>query len=173
MIKTRKLGLFLAAFAVLVLVLAACQAETVEVTRVVEGRSLDAMRAADVVLIASGTAVLEAALLGKPAVAAYRVAAFTAWLVRRFRLINISHFTIPNLLTEEPLIPEFIQEAADPGPLADEVNALLEDAERRAAIRDRFAKLREQLALDADRRAAEAVFDIASRSRSAPGGHAD
>jgi lipid-A-disaccharide synthase len=143
------------------------------VTRVVEGRSLDAMRAADVVLIASGTAVLEAALLGKPAVAAYRVAAFTAWLVRRFRLINISHFTIPNLLTEEPLIPEFIQEAADPGPLADEVNALLEDAERRAAIRDRFAKLREQLALDADRRAAEAVFDIASRSRSAPGGHAD
>jgi len=144
-----------------------------DVTRVVEGRSLDAMRAADVVLIASGTAVLEAALLGKPAVAAYRLAAFTAWLVRRFRLINISHFTIPNLLTEEPLIPEFIQEAATPGALADAVNALLEDAERRAAIRDRFAKLREQLALDADRRAAEAVFDIASRSRSAPGGHAD
>ena len=99
-----------------------------EVTRVVEGRSLDAMRAADVVLIASGTAVLEAALLGKPAVAAYRVAAFTAWLVRRFRLINISHFTIPNLLTEEPLIPEFIQEAATPGALADAVNALLSEA---------------------------------------------
>lgn len=143
------------------------------ITRVLDGQSLDAMRAADVVLIASGTAVLEAALLGTPAVAAYRVAPLTAWLVRTFRLVNLSHFTIPNLLTDEPLIPEYIQEAAEPERLGDAVTALLDDAPRRAGIRDRFAKLREQLALDADRRAAEAVFDIASRSRSEPGGHAD
>jgi lipid-A-disaccharide synthase len=132
-----------------------------ELTTVVSGRSLDALRAADVVLIASGTAVLEAALVGTPAVAAYRVAAFTAWLVRTFKLINVEHFTIPNLLTDEPLVPEFIQEAATPDALAAAVLALLGDPGRRDGIRDSFAKLQAQLALDADRRAADAVLELA------------
>ena len=130
-------------------------------TSVVSGRSLDVLRAADVVLIASGTAVLEAALVGTPAVAAYRVAGFTAWLVRTFKLINVEHFTIPNLLTDEPLVPEFIQEAATPGALAEAVLALLGDPERRDGIRESFAKLQAQLALDADRRAAAAVLELA------------
>ena len=130
-------------------------------TTMLDGRSLDALRAADVVLIASGTAVLEAALVGTPAVAAYRVAGFTAWLVRTFNLINVEHFTIPNLLTDEPLVPEFIQEAASPEALSDAVLALLRDPERRAGIRASFAKLQTQLALDADRRAADAVLELA------------
>ena len=132
-----------------------------DLTTVVNGRSLDALRAADVVLIASVTAVLEAALVGTPAVAAYRVAAFTAWLVRTFKLINVEHFTIPNLLTEEPLVAEFIQEAATPDALAAAVLALLADPGRRDGIRASFAKLQEQLALDADSRAADAVLELA------------
>jgi lipid-A-disaccharide synthase len=140
---------------------------------VVSGRSLDAMRAADVVLIASGTAVLEAALLGTPAVAAYCVAPFTAWLVRTFKLIDLEHFTIPNLLTDEPMIPEFIQEAATPVALAEAVAELLDDAPRRAAIREAFAKLHAELAVDADRRAAEAVIEIALREMVPSGTHAD
>ena len=140
---------------------------------VVSGRSLEVMRAADVVLMASGTAVLEAALLGTPAVAAYRVAPLTAWLVRTFKLIDIEHFTIPNLLTEEPMIPEFLQEAATPEALAKEVAALLDDEPRRAAIREAFAKLHAELALDADRRAAEAVIDIAMRKTLPSGNDAD
>ena len=132
-----------------------------DTTTMLDGRSLDALRAADVVLIASGTAVLEAALVGTPAVAAYRVAGFTAWLVRTFNLINVEHFTIPNLLTDEPLVPEFIQEAASPEALSDAVLALLRDPERRAGIRASFAKLQTQLALDADRRAADAVLELA------------
>ncbi len=138
------------------------QAGIVELTRCLDGRSLDALRAADVVLIASGTAVLEAALLGTPAVAAYRVAPLTAWLVRTFKLINVESFTIPNLLTTEPLVPEFIQERASPERLAAAINSLLEDPDRRQGIRDSFAKLREQLALDADKRAAEAVLAVAA-----------
>ncbi|MEO1244469.1 MAG: lipid-A-disaccharide synthase [Pseudomonadota bacterium] len=132
-------------------------------TRLLDGGSLDAMRAADVVLLASGTAVLEAALLGKPVVAAYRVAPFTARLIRTFGLIKVQHFTLPNLLTEEPLVPEFIQEAASPENLAASVASLLDDSERRAGIRDSFAKLRERLALDADERAAAAVLELVRR----------
>jgi lipid-A-disaccharide synthase len=140
---------------------------------VVSGRSLDVMRAADVVLIASGTAVLEAALLGTPAVAAYRVAPVTAWLVRTFNLIDIDYFTIPNLLTDEPLIPEFLQEEATPEALAEAVAALLDDEPRRAAIREAFAKLHAEIALDADRRAAEAVIDVAMRETLPSGNDAD
>jgi lipid-A-disaccharide synthase len=72
---------------------------------------------------------------------------------------------MPNLLTGEPLIPEFIQEAATPAALADAVSGLLADPERRAAIAGRFAKLREELALGADARAAEAVIDLAVRGK--------
>ena len=129
----------------------------------VDGGSIEAMAAADVVLLASGTAALEAALLCKPIVAAYRVAATTAMLVRVLKLVKLDYVTIPNLLTETPLIPEFIQDAATPLALAEAVRALLDDPERRSAIAGRFAKLRSDLALGADERAARAVIEIASQ----------
>ena len=132
-----------------------------ERVRLLDGGSLDAMRVADVVLVASGTAVLEAALLGKPTVAAYRVAPLTARIVRAFGLLKVQHYTLPNLLTEEPLIPEFIQEEATAGNLAAAVQSLLDNPERRAGIREGFAKLRSSLALDADERAAAAVLELA------------
>lgn len=123
--------------------------------------SVEAMSAADIVLLASGTAALESAMLGKPTVAAYRVAWLSALL---FRLIGVKtrYFTMPNLLTEEPLIPEFIQEDMQPAALAQAVWDLLEDPARRRAISERFATLREELALDADQRAADAVIELAT-----------
>ncbi len=133
--------------------------------RITDGGSIEVMAAADIVLLASGTAALEAALLGKPTIAAYRVAAATAFLVRTFRLLKIRHFTLPNLLTEEPLVPEFIQEQATPAAIAAEVAALLDDPKRRAAIAARFVKLREELALGADERAAAAVIDLVTAAR--------
>ena len=126
-----------------------------------DGCSQAAMSAADVVLQASGTAVLEAALLRKPAVAAYRVAPFTFWLARHVFRINLTHYTLPNLLTEEPLVLEYMQHDAQPGPIAAAVLALLDDPARRRAISERFARLRQELALDADQRAAEAVMALA------------
>jgi lipid-A-disaccharide synthase len=127
----------------------------------VDGDSIEAMSAADVVLLASGTAALESALLGKPTVAAYQVAKLTAGIVRFFRLLKNEYFTIPNLLTETPLIPEFIQEDATPKALAQAVWELLEDPARREEIGKRFATLRTELALGADDRAAEAVIELA------------
>jgi lipid-A-disaccharide synthase len=126
-----------------------------------DGQSQAAMSAADVVLQASGTAVLEAALLRKPAVAAYRVAPFTYWLAKHVFRIKLAHFTLPNLLTEEPLVPEYMQHDAQPGPIAEAVLALLDDPARRRAISERFDRLRQELALDADQRAAAAVMALA------------
>ena len=126
-----------------------------------DGQAQQVMTAADVVLQASGTAVLEAALLRKPAVAAYRLAPLTWFMARHLFRIKLSHVTLPNLLTEEPLVPEFLQHDAQPEPIANEVLALLDDPERRAMIGERFARLREELALDADQRAADAVLRLA------------
>jgi lipid-A-disaccharide synthase len=85
----------------------------------------------------------------------------TAAIARTLRLVNLSHFTLPNLMTELPLVPEFIQEDAQPAAIADAVAAMLDDPERRRLISDEFAKLRQELALDADQRAAESVLALA------------
>jgi lipid-A-disaccharide synthase len=75
--------------------------------------------------------------------------------------IKLTHYTLPNLLTEEPLVPEYMQHEAQPGPIAEAVLALLDDPPRRHAISQRFDRLRQELALDADQRAAEAVIALA------------
>jgi lipid-A-disaccharide synthase len=120
-----------------------------------------AMSAADVVLQASGTAVLEAALLRKPSVAAYKVAPLTYWIAKGLRLVKLTHYTLPNLLTEEPLVPEFMQQDALPDPIAKAVIALLDDPQRRRIISERFDRLRNELALDADQQSANSVIELA------------
>jgi len=126
----------------------------------VDGDSIRVMSAADIVLLASGTAALESALLGKPTVAAYAIAKLSAAIARMIGLHN-EYFTIPNLLTETPLIPEFIQEDLTPEALAESVATLLDDPDRREEIGRRFATLRTELALGADERAADAVIELA------------
>ena len=125
------------------------------------GDAQNVMAAADVVLLASGTATLQAALLGRPMVAAYRIAPLTYAIMKTFRLLKVPYFTLPNLLTDEPLVPEYLQGAANPETLANAVSDLLQDADRRAAITTRFADLRTALALGADKRAAQAVLGLA------------
>jgi lipid-A-disaccharide synthase len=129
----------------------------------VDGDSERTMVASDVVMLASGTAALESALLCKPTVAAYRVAALTYSILYWFKLIDVPHFTLPNLLTEKPVVPEFIQGDATPDAIADEVIAMLNDPERCADIRATFAKLKSELALDANERAADALFSLVAQ----------
>ena len=128
-----------------------------------DNRSEQALAAADVVLLASGTAALEAALLAKPMVAAYRLAAATHFLLTRFRLLKLRHFTLPNLLTEEPLVEEFMQSDAKAELISAAVMRLLDDPGRRESIAARFAKLRDELAQNTDQRAADAVIELARR----------
>ena len=136
-----------------------------DAVRVLERNAHRAMAAADIVLLASGTAALEAALLERPIVAAYRLAPATYLLARALRLVKVRHFTLPNLLTDQPMVPELLQGAATPGALADAVLALLDDPRRRAAITAEFAKLRQRLARGADRMAAAVVLELARRDQ--------
>lgn len=125
-----------------------------------DGDSERAMIAADVVLLASGTAALESALLTKPTVAAYRLGKITYAILSAFKLLKLTHFTLPNLLTETPLVPEFMQDKACPEDIAAAVIELLDDPARRQMISDRFARLRTELAQNADQRAADAVISL-------------
>lgn len=108
-----------------------------------EGEAQPAWAHADVVLAASGTAVLEAACRDVPCVAAYRVSRPTAWLARR--LLRTPHVTLPNILLGRRLVPECLQEAARPDVLAAEVLSLLAEPGRREAQRAGFAEVREAL----------------------------
>ena len=127
----------------------------------IDGQSEDVMLAADIVLLASGTAALESALLCRPTVAAYRVAPLSAKILTGFGMIDVDYFTLPNLLIKAPYVPEFIQEDVIPEDLADAVSEMIESPERMAEIRERFATLRTELALDADQRAADVVLGLA------------
>jgi len=125
-----------------------------------DGDSERAMTAADVVLLASGTAALESALLSKPTVAVYRIGKMSYAILNRLNLLKLTYFTLPNLLTETPLVPEFIQDDARPTDIAKAVIKLLDDPDRRRSIGERFARLRTELAQDTDQRAADAVVSL-------------
>ena len=128
-----------------------------------DGRSREVMAAADLVVLASGTATLEAALLKRPMVVAYRVSAFSARLVETLGLMKTSYFALPNVLAGEALVPELIQDAATPERIEAAVSALLADGPRQARLRACFAVQHELLRQNADRRAAEAVLALVGR----------
>ena len=142
----------------------ATHAPTLPLT-VVQGQSRTVMAAADVVLLASGTATLEAMLLKRPMVMAYRVAPVTAWIARR--LVTISRFALPNLLAGRELVPEFMQEAATVEALGSALLHWLDDAKARAELMVEFAALHEQLRCDASRQAAAAIAEWLDRHRTA------
>ena len=120
-----------------------------------DGRSREALIAADAGLVASGTATLEALLCRCPSVMAYKVNALSAAIARR--LIRVPYFAMPNLMADECLIPEFVQEKATPAPIAKAVLNWLESPADRAAMNQRFATLHECLSKSADASAARAV----------------
>jgi lipid-A-disaccharide synthase len=128
-----------------------------------DGRSREVMAAADLVVLASGTATLEAALLKRPMVVAYRVSAFSARLIETLGLMKTSYFALPNVLAGEALVPELIQDAATPERIEAAVSALLADGPRQARLRACFAVQHELLRQNADRRAAEAVLALVGR----------
>jgi lipid-A-disaccharide synthase len=136
----------------------------VDVT-IVDGRAHEALAAADAVLVASGTATLETALVKRPMVVAYRVAPLTSWLLRDLKLVKSEFFAQPNLLAGRRLVPEFFQEDVRPEVLGP---ALLEQLERadRAELVAQFAEMHRTLRRDASARAAEAILELLEDRRS-------
>ena len=125
-----------------------------------DGDSETAITAADVALLASGTASLEAAMLGTPAVVAYKVARLTRFILKAFRLLKAPYIAMPNLLAGKLLLPEFVQEEATPEALKAAVSELLLDPVLRDSIAEEFSRLRRLLAHSADERAASAILDL-------------
>ena len=113
--------------------------------RLLPGMANDALAAADVALVASGTATLQALLHATPMVVGYRLAPLTAFIARDLGLVKVRHFSLPNLLAGEELVPEFFQRDVDPETLAAALQALLQDAARRERLRDRFRAIHRTL----------------------------
>jgi lipid-A-disaccharide synthase len=128
--------------------------------RLLAGQADAALAAADVALVASGTATLQAMLHGVPMVVAYRLAPLTAFIVRELGLVKIRHFSLPNLLAGEALVPEFFQEGVQPEPLAAALHAALTDAARRDSLQQRFRVLHQGLRQGGAARAAEVLLEL-------------
>jgi lipid-A-disaccharide synthase len=123
-----------------------------------DGDAHTAMEAADVVLLASGTASLEALLLDRPMVITYRTHPLT-WAIGR-RLLHVPHVGLPNLLAGRAIVAELLQGDATPRRLGAEVLALLDSGAARAAQREAFRGIAHSLRNDASARAADAVVDL-------------
>ncbi|HTN50141.1 MAG TPA: lipid-A-disaccharide synthase [Burkholderiaceae bacterium] len=128
-----------------------------------EGRAHDVLEAADVVLVASGTATLEAALFKRPMVIAYKMPALSAWLMRRKGEAQVPFVGLPNILAQESLVPELLQEHATAPALAAAVRAQLGDAAGRARLEQRFSAMHASLKRDTVGLVAQAILDEARR----------
>lgn len=128
--------------------------------RLVDGQSREAMRAADAVLLASGTATLECLLLERPMVVAYRLSGFTAFLLDNMGMVKIRKISLPNLLCAEPVVPELLQKAVTPEQLGPPLLALFEDSAARNRQLRQFDAVRAVLKRDAAAAAAAAIADL-------------
>ncbi|MFO7340269.1 MAG: lipid-A-disaccharide synthase, partial [Lysobacteraceae bacterium] len=125
-----------------------------------QGQARTVLDAADVVLLASGTAALEAMLAKRPMVVGYRVAPLTYGLVRLLGLLKVDRYALPNVLAGEDLAPELMQDDCTPDRLADAVLHWFRSPEAVAALQPRYRDLHLQLRQDASARAAEAIASL-------------
>ncbi len=126
--------------------------------RIIDGQSREAMAAADGVLLASGTATLEAMLLNRPMVVAYRLHPVSFRIMKA--LFSVRYIALPNLLAGKQLVPEFLQSEATPEHLGAALLELLEDNEKRQQLCHEFSRIRTSLGNDASARAADAILEL-------------
>lgn len=131
-----------------------------------DGQAHLAMQAADVVLLASGTATLEAMLAKRPMVVGYRVAPASYRIAKLLRMLKTDVYALPNILARAcgmgdrtVLVPELMQDDCTAAKLADAVLALFNDSERRGAIVTAFERLHRALRTDLEGGAAEAAAE--------------
>ncbi len=143
-----------------------------------DNHSRECMGAADTVLLACGTAALEAMLLKRPMVVAYRIGWLTHALLKQLRLVRVKYYSLPNLLADAcpddrvdvdcnpqmPLVPEFIQGEVQPEVMGESILKMLDDTDRRAGLIKAFDRLHRLLRRDASRQAAHAVLQVARQA---------
>jgi lipid-A-disaccharide synthase len=130
---------------------------------VVEDRPYDTMVVSDLLLVASGTVTLEAAILNTPMVILYRVSPLTYWIGRM--MAKVKHIGLVNLVAGKTVAPELIQKGASPERLSHEALSLLLNENRMSAMKSELAYVREKLgAPGASRRTAHAALEMMSRA---------
>jgi len=125
--------------------------------QLIDGHAREVMAGSDAVLVTSGTATLEAMLLKRPMVVAYKWGRITHAIISR--LVNTAYISLPNLLANEALVPEFIQEQACPEALAKSLLAQLRE-ERQTCLHKRYTELHRQLACNASQKSAKALLSL-------------
>jgi lipid-A-disaccharide synthase len=123
------------------------------------GQAQQVMAASDVILLASGTATLEATLVKRPMVVAYRVSALTSFLFKHLKLFKAPFFSQPNLLAGRAIVPEFLNDAVRADVLGPAILSQLEREDRSALVHT-FAQIHETLRRDASSRAADAIVEL-------------
>ena len=126
--------------------------------QLLEGDARSAMAAADAVLLASGTATLEALLLKRPMVITYRLGRFSWWLASK--VVNVPFAGLPNLLAGKAVVPELLQDDATPEKLGEALLQYLENPEQADALKEEFRRIHTVLRNHADERAADAVLEV-------------
>ena len=126
----------------------------------VDGKARAVMAASDAILLASGTATLEAMLVKRPMVVAYRVNGLTYWIADK--LVKIRTFSLPNLLAGRKLVPEVIQDQCTAPVLAEKVSALF--SQDNSELIAEFSRLHQLIRCDADKQAADAVLSLLDES---------
>jgi len=116
------------------------------------------MASADAVLLASGTATLEAMLLKRPMVVAYRMAAFSWFLISR--MLTTKYVSLPNLLADRLLVPELLQKEATPQAMASALQTTLASAQARENLVAQYTDIHRGLALNFSERAAQAIDNL-------------
>jgi lipid-A-disaccharide synthase len=122
------------------------------------GDARGAMTAADAVLLASGTATLEALLLKRPMVITYRLSPLSWWVASM--VVKVPFAGLPNLLAGGPVVPEFLQDAATPENLGGALLDFLEDPGRAERLKEEFRRIHAKLRNQADERAADAALEV-------------
>jgi len=132
---------------------------------VLDGQAQRALAAADGAIVASGTATLETLLSSRPMVVAYRLGAFTAFLLKRLGLVKVPYFSQPNLLLGRRRVPEFFQEQVTGAALGAALLREIEDPHAVAALSQEFRGVHETLRRGGAARAADAILEyVGTRS---------
>lgn len=129
---------------------------------IINGNARQAMIAAECTLLASGTAAFEGMLCKSPMVVGYKMKPMTYWLAKK--LVKTDYISLPNLLANEPLVPELIQDECNPENLAWYLNRYLSDdadsQKQKNELKQRFTELHKLIQCDADSQAAQAVVEL-------------
>jgi lipid-A-disaccharide synthase len=128
--------------------------------RLIDGQAQTVLIAADVVLVASGTASLEAALCKRPMVVVYRLGKMTVWILKQLNLVKTKFFAQPNLLADRRVVGEYFQDDIVPQSIGAELLMWLDDADRRNALEQEFSRIHADLRRDAGTRAAHAIIAL-------------